>query len=200
MTSPRDGLLSEKNKDSPLLFIPHDPFYTYRQDFFKTLGLEVLSYDLPDLQGLIHLKSTPKLFLHAYLKEQAQALSPMAGPSLVIFTGLFCGRRYLGPPKSETEALAMIRLLSGRRHRVYTAFSIKHQGAPLGPIKIVETAIKTKVFSEQDRDALLKAFPLYPVSHTFEQRLHQVIGSYGNLKGLPALEMHHRLQAEGLIF
>ena len=53
-------------------------------------------------------------------------------------TVVAAGRRILGKAADEAEARAFLRLLSGRRHRVYTGVAVRGSGGT--PVRIAESS------------------------------------------------------------
>lgn len=188
-----------KNKALPVLFIPDDSFYSLRKIFFEALGVKVCPYPVTRPQGLVLLKDPPQIALQKWIQAEADSHPLTTDTYLFIHTGLFCGRRYLGSPTTENETNKILMLLSGRRHRLYTAFAFKKPGQPLGKIKDVLTHVKVKALSDCDKASLKDMFPLYPLRGGFEQKIISVIGAPGNLHGIPACQMHTTLQGQGYL-
>ena len=108
-------------------------------------------------------------------------------------TVVACGRRVLAKAADETEARAFLKLLSGRRHRVYGGVCV------IGPdgvahSKCVMTAVIFKRLSNQDIDAYLKGGEwrdkagAYAIQGTAAAFIPKIIGSYSNVVGLPLAE------------
>ena len=68
----------------------------------------------------------PRAYVERMAREKAEAIA--AGPDDLILTAdteVSAGRRILGKPADEAEAVQFLLLLSGRRHRVTTAICLK---------------------------------------------------------------------------
>jgi hypothetical protein len=137
---------------------------------------------------------------------------------LFIHTGVFCGRRYIGRlfngmdrHEEYENRKKIIDMLSGRRHQLITAFkffsacnkvegkeksSASFDGADMKLIcktVFAKTTVKMKSFSMHESEAISRSESIYPVESPVETLISSVIGSYGNLRGVPALELANHL-------
>ncbi len=112
------------------------------------------------------------------------------------------GRRILGKPKDQTEAENFLKLLSGRRHRVYTGVCLK---APDG--RLIHRNISSQVIfnnlSSEDLNGYLAtgewqgkagAYAIQGHAAIFIRAVH---GSYSNVVGLPLFETSNMLAGLG---
>ncbi len=163
--------------------------------------------------------------LAAALKDGQQAPSPLVGfagdpgPSgarqapekgrgggaatliLTADTGVSIGRRILGKPTGEAEAVAFLLLLSGRRHRVTTALCLK-LGERLWQRR-VETRVRFKRLSDAEISAYIRAGEWrgkaggYAIQGLAAAFIPEINGSYTNVVGLPLTETAALLQGVG---
>lgn len=117
-------------------------------------------------------------------------------------TTVSAGRRILGKPESDEEAVAMLKFLSGRRHQVHTAFAIQ-QGARVVSKRVTsrvqfrplsEVEIYRYVASGQASDKC-GAYGIHTSAASF---VKQINGSYTNIVGLPMAEAIALLRSFGL--
>lgn len=112
------------------------------------------------------------------------------------------GRRALPKAEMLDEALASLRLLSGRNHRVYTSLSLV---TPKGAMrhKLVETRVRFKRLSRDEMEAYLASgewrgkaggYAIQGIAGSFVVKL---VGSYSNVVGLPLYETASLLNGEG---
>ena len=117
-------------------------------------------------------------------------------------TVVACGRRVLAKAADETEARAFLKLLSGRRHRVYGGVCV------IGPdgvahSKCVMTAVIFKRLSNQDIDAYLKGGEwrdkagAYAIQGLAEGLISRIQGSHSGVVGLPLYETRALLKSAG---
>ena len=116
------------------------------------------------------------------------------------------GGRVLGKPADETEAAAMLRLLSGSRHQVLTGVAVassRGDAASLA-VEVAETDVVMRPLTDADiggwlatGEALDKAggYAIQEVGDTFVERIE---GSFDNVVGLPLGLVRRMLGAVGL--
>lgn len=144
----------------------------------------------------------PRAYVDRMAREKAEALS--AGPGELVLTAdteVSVGRRILGKPSGEAEAVQSLMLLSGRRHRVTTALCLK-LGERLWQRR-VETRVKVKRLSDTEISAYIRsgewrskagAYAIQGLAGAF---IPEIIGSYTNVVGLPLCETAALLQGAG---
>lgn len=128
----------------------------------------------------------------------------LAADTVVAFNSVFGFRnRILVKPESVEEAIASLRLLSGRSHLVYTAI---HLIAPDDQVrkKVVLTRVRFKRLTQEEIDAYVASrewrgkaggYAIQGLAGSFVQRLK---GSYTNVVGLPVREVVQLLSDEGM--
>lgn len=185
----------------PTLFIPEDGFILQRTAFLKELGFSVATYAQESFPtGLIPLNEDPRSFLRTYKDRVSRHLLALPSyaadrPYLIITTAVFCGRRLIGHSSADQEALKILDLLSGRRHRLYTLMGLL--GHPTERIEI--TRVKVKRLDNQEKQDLMQSFPLYPFPSLFQRKIESIMGPPGNLEGIPFLQAIHFLKGVGLL-
>jgi septum formation protein len=117
-------------------------------------------------------------------------------------TAVACGRRILGKADDAEAAERFLRLLSGRRHRVYTAVAI---AAPDGrrAVRVVMTMVRFKRLGARDIAAYLASGEWrgkaggYAIQGRAEAFIPSINGSYSNVVGLPLATTLDLLQGLG---
>jgi septum formation protein len=105
-------------------------------------------------------------------------------------TVVACGRRILPKAADAEGALACLRLLSGRRHRVYTGVALR---APDGreALRVVMTVVRFKRLAEDELQSYLASGEWqgkaggYAIQGRAEAFILAINGSYSNVVGLP---------------
>lgn len=108
-------------------------------------------------------------------------------------TVVACGRRVLAKAADEEEARGFLKLLSGRRHRVYGGFCV------VGPDGVaharnVMTAVIFKRLRPEEIDAYIAGGEwrdkagAYAIQGSAAALIPKIIGSYSNVVGLPLAE------------
>jgi len=111
-------------------------------------------------------------------------------------------RRILIKPRSVDEALAMLRLLSGRAHKVFTAVQLVRPDDKVRS-KVVVTRVRFKRLSAGEMDSYIASrewrdkaggYAIQGIGAAFARKIS---GSYSNVVGLPLHEVVQMLNAEG---
>jgi septum formation protein len=128
----------------------------------------------------------------AAAKASDVARRPEAAGAFVLAadTAVACGRRILGKADDEAAALRCLRLLSGRRHRVYTAVAVV---APDGrrALRVAQTVVRFKRLHQRDIASYLASGEWrgkaggYAIQGRAEAFIAAINGSYSNVVGLP---------------
>jgi septum formation protein len=124
-------------------------------------------------------------------------------PTLILTadTEVSVGRRILGKPRDEAEAVQFLLLLSGRRHRVTTTVCLKLGGHLWH--RRVETRVKVKRLSDMEVSAYIRSGEWrgkaggYAIQGLAAAFIPEIIGSYTNVVGLPLCETAALLQGAG---
>lgn len=97
-------------------------------------------------------KELPKDYSIRIAKSKAEKVQSLKPNYFVlgVDTVVACGRRILPKAENIDQAEKCIRLLSGRRHRVYTSICLSTIGGAKQHLRTVVTIIKFKRLSEQE--------------------------------------------------
>ena len=146
----------------------------------------------------------PRLLAERLARAKAEAVHGMETGNLVLAadTVVACGRRILGKPGDAGEAEKYLKLLSGRRHRVFGGVCVI-DGEAICRTRVVTTTVQFKSLTEQEVSAYLAGkewqdkaggYAIQGVAGGFVKRLS---GSYPNVVGLPLYETANLLRAAG---
>jgi len=111
-------------------------------------------------------------------------------------------RRILIKPRSIDEALASLRLLSGRAHKVYTAVQLIRPDDKVRS-KVVVTRVRFKRLTSAEMDSYIASREWrdkaggYAIQGIAAAFVRKIVGSYTNVVGLPLHEVVQVLNAEG---
>ena len=144
----------------------------------------------------------PRAYVDRMARAKAEAIA--AGPDELVLTAdtdVAIGRRILGKPVDEAEAVQFLLMLSGRRHRVTTAVCLK-LGARIWSRR-VETRVKFKRLSDIEVSAYIRSGEWRGKAGGYDIRglaaafIPEINGSYTNVVGLPLCETAALLQGAG---
>jgi septum formation protein len=127
-----------------------------RLEILAVLGITPDAVTPPDIDETPQKAELPRPYCMRMAREKALAVNAAAGDLVLSAdTTVAAGRRILGKPEDEAEAVAFLRLLSGRRHRVITALAIR-KDAQVWAADVV-TAVKMKRLSDAEISAYIRS-------------------------------------------
>ena len=165
-----------------------------RDQLLRDCGLDFRVYSEPTEEKDFAGRPSRTVRYNAEKKARAVARAHPAAAVIAADTVVYL-RKILGKPKDLREAGEMLRLLSGRTHRVYTAVSLY-----LTASRLMETRVEiTKVrFKRLDSGAIRRYIRLvntldkagaYAIQEHGEMLVEGISGSLSNVIGLPLEEV-----------
>ncbi len=144
----------------------------------------------------------PRDYARRMAREKALAVQEPGAHVLAGDTVVAVGRRILPKAEDEATARACLVLLSGRRHRVFSAVAL---AAPDGTLreKMSETQLRFKRLSEEEIRAYLAGGEWhgkaggYAIQGSAEGLIEWLEGSHSGVVGLPLFETRALLRAAG---
>ncbi len=133
----------------------------------------------------------------AHAAARHAGLWVLAADTLVVLD-----RKLLGKPRDDADAVGMLRLLSGREHRVVTAVRLRRgsdpgreivewSGVRLAPLSEKEIAWYVETGEPRDKAGS------YAVQGLGARFIESVDGSYTNVMGLPARAVYRLMREAG---
>ena len=155
---------------------------------------------------------TPEEYVQRLALEKAQAglaaIDPARPrPVLGADTAVVVDDQILGKPADEAEALAMLKRLSGRKHRVLSAVAVvgkDNLGQDRAEVALSESWVQFRVTTKAERLAYWRtgepadkagAYGIQGLAAMFIERLE---GSYSGVMGLPLFETGELLKGFGI--
>ena len=177
-----------------------------RRELLARLGIEPARIIAADIDETPLESELPRAHAIRLAAEKARAAAALA-PGAFILAGdtvVGVGRRIL--PKAEDEATARecLDLISGRRHRVFSAVAL---AAPDGTVRaaLSETALRFKRLSAREIEAYIVGGEWhgkaggYAIQGMAEAFCLWLAGSHSGVVGLPLYETRKLLIAAGLL-
>lgn len=144
----------------------------------------------------------PAAYATRLAREKAAAVDGAGAIVLGGDTVVAVGRRILGKAGSEDEAIAFLSLLSGRRHRVFSAVAvIDASGATR--TRLSTSVVTFKRLSADELHACVETGEwrgkagAYAIQGQAEALVRQLSGSHSGVMGLPLYETRILLRAAG---
>lgn len=106
--------------------------------------------------------------------------------------------KVLNKPTDYSEAVQMLKLLSGKMHKVYTAVALTTSKKQ--KVFCTETKVYFKKLSEKEIDFYIKNYRPYDKAGAYGAQewigyvgIKKIVGSYFNVMGLPVRELYEEL-------
>lgn len=179
-----------------------------RRELLNQLGIRhrVL---VPDVNEAALPRESPEAYVRRLARIKAEVAAMRVSerrmkerPVLAADTAVVLGRRILGKPADEVEAIAMLAQLSGRRHRVLTAVAIVFQGRLAAALS--DTLVEFRRLGRAEIEAYVATGePLdkagaYAIQGRAAAFIRRIEGSYSGVMGLPLFETAQLLSKFGI--
>jgi septum formation protein len=147
-------------------------------------------------------KHPRKLVLHHARQKALHAKAPANGLILAADTIVVCRGKILGKPQNLKRATAMLQMLSGRMHSVYTGVALLDKKSGKAKAVCVRTRVyMKKLDAKQIENYFRKMNPLDKAGAYAIQMNPKIVkridGSYSNVVGLPVEMLKEMLKRFG---
>lgn len=173
-----------------------------RKEILATLGIVPDAIIAADVDETPRPGELPRPYCERVTRAKLDAVDARDDDIVIVAdTTVALGRRILGKPADAGDAAQFLHLLSGRRHRVYTAVAVR-RGAQIWT-RTSESQVKMKRLSDVEVNAYLASGEWqgkaggYAIQGRGGTFIPWISGSYTGIMGLPALETAHLLRAAG---
>jgi septum formation protein len=173
-----------------------------RKELLQTAGLE-FSVLVTDVNETPLKKESPQKMVARLSELKAHAASDQIreGDGFILAadtTVVSASGRNLGKPESTSEAYKMIQALQGKKHSVYTAYTvlkIQHGKAKKSITRTVRTDVFIKRMTKQDIEAYISKGESMDKAGAYAAQgfgmvlIEKISGSYTNVVGLPVVQV-----------
>ena len=173
-----------------------------RKELMSSVGLIPDKVEIPNVDESVKLNESPRHYVSRVANLKASAISCDKRAYLITAdTTVTVGRRFLIKTSDEMRAEEYLRLLSGRRHRVFTAFCVRHNDLII--LKLVKTVLKMRLLTEDEIKAYIDSREwvgcagAYSIQGRAKGFFPFISGCYSNVVGLPLPSLIGVLSAMG---
>lgn len=147
---------------------------------------------------------TPVQFVQRIAEEKARAVA--CGPADVVLgadTVVVLNGELFGKPVGQSDAIRMLRLLSGTSHQVYTGICLLGRGKPI--VDVATTEVRFVNLADREiEDYVRSGEPLdkagaYAIQGLASKFVSSITGCYHNVVGLPLSMVYGYLKLVGNI-
>ena len=149
-------------------------------------------------------KELPILYVKRMAKEKMEVVKKKFPNDLILTadTIVYVGRRIIDKTNEKSKAIKFLELLSGRRHRVSTAFNLYCKDK-IDSLRVVTSVVKMKRLTENEIKSYIETNEwkgkagAYGIQGSAEKFIQFISGSYTNIVGLPLNQVYGSLNSIG---
>ena len=173
-----------------------------RKELLNSIGLIPSKIEKPDINESLKPGEKPISYVKRMAKEKANAIFSQNRSYLITAdTIVVAGSRVLLKTSDEKIANNYLQLLSGRRHVVFTAFCVKHNGKV--SLNLVKTTLKMRLISEKEIKTYIESREwvgcagAYGIQGRAKSFFPLISGCLSNVVGLPLPKLYGVLKGMG---
>ncbi len=149
-------------------------------------------------------KELPILYVKRMAKEKMDVVKKKFPNDLILTadTIVYVGRRIIDKTNEQSKATKFLELLSGRRHRVSTAFNLYCKDK-IDSLRVVTSVVKMKRLTDNEIKSYIETNEwkgkagAYGIQGSAEKFIQFISGSYTNIVGLPLNQVYGSLNSIG---
>jgi len=175
-----------------------------RLALLKDIGIAPDKIIAAEIDEMAKVRELPRPYAARLAREKLQNVATKEPKSFILAadTVVACGRRILPKAENEKDVRECLKLLSGRRHHVFTAVALR---TPQGKIieRIADSSVTFRRMAPDEIDAYAKSGEGigkaggYAIQGRAAAFIRFISGSYSNIVGLPLFEVAQMLKGCG---
>ena len=149
-------------------------------------------------------KELPISYVKRMAREKMDVVKKKFPNDLILTadTIVYVGRRIIDKTNEQSKAIKFLELLSGRRHRVSTAFNLFCKDK-IDSLRVVTSVVKMKRLTDNEIKSYIETNEwigkagAYGIQGSAEKFIQFISGSYTNIVGLPLNQVYGSLNSIG---
>ena len=175
-----------------------------RLELLKQINIYPNEIFKPEINEDPKKKELPILYVKRMAKEKMDVVKKKFPNDLILTadTIVYVGRRIIDKTNEKSEAIKFLELLSGRRHRVSTAFNLYCKDK-IDSLRVVTSVVKMKRLTDNEIKSYIESNEwkgkagAYGIQGSAEKFIQFISGSYTNIVGLPLNQVYGSLNSIG---
>ena len=175
-----------------------------RLELISQIGVKPDLILSPNIDEKIYSRELPHIYVKRMSLEKNRVFQQKYPESIILTadTIVSVGRRILPKTMDKNTAAECLKLISGRRHKVFTSFTLHSPNNSL-KIKTIQTIIKFKrlhadeisyYLASKEWEGKAGGYAIQGIAASF---INFISGSYSNVVGLPLAELYRSLISIG---
>ena len=177
-----------------------------RLELLKSIGYHPDIVQSPDIDETPYKKEKARSLVLRLAVSKAEAVVEQHDDSVVISADTIANVRskILGKPKDADQAREFLRMISGKRHKIYTGICVLSSDGSKALTRVSETIVKFKLITKEEEELFIAseqwkgAAGGYKIQGLIASCILMINGSYSNVMGLPLYEANNLLRAHGM--
>ena len=177
---------------------------TRRLELLKQINFYPNEIFKPEINEDPQKKELPILYVKRMAKEKMDVVKKKFPNDLILTadTIVYVGRRIIDKTNEQSKAIKFLELLSGRRHRVSTAFNLYCKDK-IDSLRVVTSVVKMKRLTDNEIKSYIESNEwkgkagAYGIQGSAEKFIQFISGSYTNIVGLPLNQVYGSLNSIG---
>ena len=175
-----------------------------RLELLKQINFHPNEIFKPEINEDPQKKELPILYVKRMAKEKMDVVKKKFPNDLILTadTIVYVGRRIIDKTNEQSKAIKFLELLSGRRHRVSTAFNLYCKDK-IDSLRVVTSVVKMKRLTDNEIKSYIETNEwigkagAYGIQGSAEKFIQFISGSYTNIVGLPLNQVYGSLNSIG---
>ena len=175
-----------------------------RLELLKQINFHPNEIFKPEINEEPQKKELPILYVKRMAKEKMDVVKKKFPNDLILTadTIVYVGRRIIDKTNEQSKAIKFLELLSGRRHRVSTAFNLYCKDK-IDSLRVVTSVVKMKRLTDNEIKSYIETNEwkgkagAYGIQGSAEKFIQFISGSYTNIVGLPLNQVYGSLNSIG---
>ena len=175
-----------------------------RLELLKQINYHPNEIFKPEINEDPQKKELPILYVKRMAKEKMDVVKKKFPNDLILTadTIVYVGRRIIDKTNEQSKAIKFLELLSGRRHRVSTAFNLYCKDK-IDSLRVVTSVVKMKRLTDNEIKSYVETNEwkgkagAYGIQGSAEKFIQFISGSYTNIVGLPLNQVYGSLNSIG---
>ena len=175
-----------------------------RLELLKQINFHPNEIFKPEINEEPQKKELPILYVKRMAKEKMDVVKKKFPNDLILTadTIVYVGRRIIDKTNEKSKAIKFLELLSGRRHRVSTAFNLYCKDK-IDSLRVVTSVVKMKRLTDNEIKSYIESNEwkgkagAYGIQGSAEKFIQFISGSYTNIVGLPLNQVYGSLNSIG---
>ena len=175
-----------------------------RLELLKQINLCPNEVFKPKINEELQKKELPIFYVKRMAKEKMLVVQKKFPNDLILTadTIVYIGRKIIDKTDEKSKAIKFLELLSGRRHKVSTAFNLYCKDK-IDSLRVVTSIVKMKRLTEDEIKFYIESNEwigkagAYGIQGSAEKFIQFISGSYSNIVGLPLNQIYGSLNSIG---